>query len=75
MNRLELFLKELAELTKKYGLVIGGCGCCGSPWIEDLEQKNYINNLRYNDEKQEYFMEGDTSIWRDILMRTNLPRE
>ena len=56
MNRLELFLKELAELTKKYRFVIGGCGCCGSPWIEDLEQKIYIEDLRYNDEKQEYAM-------------------
>lgn len=64
MSRQELFLKGLAELTKKYGLVIRGCGCCGSPWIEDLQedilqQKIFrgdvlIENLCYNTEKKEY---------------------
>lgn len=27
------FLKELTELTKKHGIYIGGCGCCGSPYL------------------------------------------
>lgn len=25
------FLKDLTELTTKHGIVIHGCGCCGSP--------------------------------------------
>lgn len=29
----ELFLEELSALTRKYGFIIGGCGCCGSPWV------------------------------------------
>lgn len=29
------FLLELTELTKKHGIAIGGCGCCGSPWISN----------------------------------------
>lgn len=33
MNNYESFLKELTELTKKYRIVIGGCGCCQSPWM------------------------------------------
>ncbi len=49
---LELFLEELTALTKKHNLIIGGCGCCGSPVIlrptkiiaEDLR---YHNNERY----------------------------
>lgn len=27
------FLDELAKLTNKYGIAIGGCGCCGSPYL------------------------------------------
>jgi len=29
------FILELSELTRKYGIAIGGCGCCGSPWLDD----------------------------------------
>ena len=34
-NRVENFLKELSDLTKKYNIVIGGCGCCVSPYLDD----------------------------------------
>ena len=27
------FLAELTALSEKHNLYIGGCGCCGSPWI------------------------------------------
>lgn len=37
------FLDELTILSVKYGITIGGCGCCGSPWIEDLSSsKHYV---------------------------------
>ena len=32
------FLVELAKLTNKYGVTIGGCGCCGSPWLGETEK-------------------------------------
>jgi len=31
------FLLELRELTLKHGLAIGGCGCCGSPFLMEVE--------------------------------------
>lgn len=54
MKNLELFLKELAELTKKYGLKIGGCGCCGSPWIQDFEGRFVYDDLNYDEETEKY---------------------
>ena len=27
------FLVELRDLCGRYGYEIGGCGCCGSPWL------------------------------------------
>jgi hypothetical protein len=27
------FLAELSQLSNKYGVGIGGCGCCGSPFL------------------------------------------
>ena len=49
------FLKELTELSDKYGISIHGCGCCGSPWLqcengdcfENLSMKNYNNHAYY----------------------------
>lgn len=34
---MEKFLEELAELSKKYKIGIGGCGCCGTPFLYNLE--------------------------------------
>jgi hypothetical protein len=31
------FLKELSALSRRYKIKIGGCGCCGSPWLADVE--------------------------------------
>lgn len=33
--RRQAFLLELRELTRKHGVAIGGCGCCGSPWLDE----------------------------------------
>lgn len=38
-EHVENFFRELRELEKRYGLEIGGCGCCGSPF---LSYKNYV---------------------------------
>ena len=48
-EEINAFLAELTELTRKYNIVIRGCGCCGSPgidrfspgWIDDKDFDNY----------------------------------
>lgn len=38
MNDFEQFLEEFSALSRKYKIRVGGCGCCGSPWIEREEK-------------------------------------
>lgn len=54
MDKKEAFLNELNELSKKYGLFIGGCGCCGSPFVVDEKGEEAFEELGWNYEKQEY---------------------
>ena len=35
-TREEAFLEGLAELSKRCRITIGGCGCCGSPFLDDM---------------------------------------
>ena len=30
------FLKELTALSRKHGIAVGGCGCCGSPYLHAI---------------------------------------
>lgn len=31
------FMAELLPLARRHGIVIGACGCCGSPWLVTIE--------------------------------------
>ena len=35
------FLRDLRELALKHGLKVGGCGCCGSPFLMELEDDEW----------------------------------
>lgn len=44
------FLRDLQALCEKYKASIGGCGCCGSPWItfsDGTEAENLSVTDRY----------------------------
>ena len=47
------FLLELTELSRKYQLTIGGCGCCGSPFLEKLTEPG------------KYVVRGDLLRWEE----------
>lgn len=38
-ERQKAFVLELTELTKRHGIAIGGCGCCGSPYLVDCSKE------------------------------------
>jgi len=61
---LKLFLTELAKLTGKYKFSIAGCGCCGSPYINDLTTdelypESIADCLEYDTIEKEYKVTGD----------------
>ena len=39
----KLFCELLEEITRKTGYKVGGCGCCGSPWLDIAD----LNSLEY----------------------------
>ena len=51
---LKEYLRELTALTENYGFIIGGCGCCGSPYLFHTDDNVHIwENLDY-DESEGY---------------------
>ena len=69
-ENLKAFLKELAAITDKYGYVIDGCGCCGSPFVERMDGNTAGICLGYDEITKTYklanpetemYMETDTT--------------
>lgn len=58
-DRVRKFLKELSELSLKYKITIGGCGCCGSPWINTNE--NLKNGGKYKVSSED--VNGSDLMW------------
>lgn len=53
-ERIDAFLAELTELSHKYSIRIGGCGCCGSPYLVhdgDLQKEKYVVDERQEELK------------------------
>lgn len=43
----ETYLEELNQLARKYGIYLYGCGCCSSPQLVQLTEKETTPNHRY----------------------------
>ena len=56
-NKYDEFMEGLKELTLRTGVEIGGCGCCGSPFIshkDPNEKSNEYYDIEWNEETLEY---------------------
>lgn len=59
LRRLDMFMAELAVLREQYGLEIGGCGECGSPWVYDVEDETDLGwHLAWQGDRY-IFKQGD----------------
>ncbi len=49
------FLEDLEKITRKHKIAIGGCGCCGSPFLEGISGKmRKINTYNYTIDEKNY---------------------
>lgn len=56
------FLRDLNALVSKHGLVIGGCGCCGSPWVVDAPENPEDGFYRFGT-RLEFIHPSDEYDW------------
>lgn len=52
------FLQGLEKLTRETGIIIGGCGCCGSPFLSAVGIKDIVSECGYAAEEN-----GDKVCW------------
>ena len=58
MNKEKEFLKEYEKLCQKYNMGLQGCGCCGSPFLNEIDEINYNQTLN------KIFIGGD-GFWHE----------
>lgn len=46
------FLSDLEWLTRKHGVMIFGCGCCGSPSLVELDEEQLVPEAGYSGDAQ-----------------------
>jgi hypothetical protein len=65
------FIKKLEKLTRETGIAVGGCGCCGSPWIttvditSDESGYGYADEIRWIDPSDDYAWEN----YKDTIVK------
>lgn len=62
-QKLDAFLAELAALTKAHGLAIGGCGCCGSPFVYDVNDGTVLME-EVKEQKYAVSDQQDSLTWK-----------
>ena len=47
-KNLKAFVKELTDLTLKHRVIVGGCGCCDSPYLMGLDNEKQFDLIAGN---------------------------
>ncbi len=48
-EQIEAFLKDYEATCRRHGIIVGGCGCCKSPYLlegDDFALRDNIKHLR-----------------------------
>lgn len=67
-EKMVLFLKGLEKLTIETGIKIHGCGCCGSPFLREIEYPTdnlYGYSVKENGYDIEWVDWFDEDSWND----------
>ena len=60
------FLIGLEKLTRETGIIIGGCGCCGSPFLGAAKEEELITSAGYgfgSSGQVEWIYPSDERYW------------
>jgi hypothetical protein len=60
------FLLELRALTVKHGVEIGGCGCCGSPWLAEADVSDERAGYCYGKRGLRWVTPTDEWLWSNF---------
>jgi hypothetical protein len=70
LDNIDAFLTELEQLTRKHKLKISACGCCESPWVLELEEKEMGKKYAYRVDER-----GEALTWSKPWIERPLPPE
>jgi hypothetical protein len=54
------FLAELSSLSRKYGIEIAGCGCCGSPFLMPANKGHHYK-------VEDWYTDGHGNLYAEKL--------
>lgn len=66
MNKEKEFLEEYEKLCQKYDMCLGGCGCCGSPFLTVGDKECGPGDIHYNKRLKKVFIGGSGSIHEEF---------
>jgi hypothetical protein len=71
-ENIEAFLTDLAVLSRKHGIALGGCGCCDSPVLYPLIDNHAVYEAMPN---KLMIIAGDDDEWLSVTRKDGNPDE